>query len=457
LPNCLSPFIILVTAQLGGAILIEASLSFLGLGVPPPEPSWGAMLTGAARFYVYKAPWMAIFPGVAISLAVFGFNLFGDGLRDILDPRLRAERPKGSWWFFALKILFPSSWKNSPFLRRWSIIAEKVLEVKDLRTYFYTRDGQLRAVDGLSYHVNRGESVALVGESACGKSVSALSVMRLIPDPPGIIVGGEIIFNGCDLLRISEEEMHHIRGNKIAMVFQEPTTSLNPVLTVRRQLTESLELHKGMDSVSSAQEAIKLLQLVGIPDAVGRIKNYPYQFSGGMQQRIMIAMALSCNPALLIADEPTTSVDVTVQAQLLEIIDDLRSRFGTAVIIITHNLGVVARYVDRVNVMYAGRLVESGVTDVIFDHPMHPYTLGLLQSVPRLDLPRDRKLGVIQGLPPNLARVPSGCAFHPRCEFVMDRCRQERPPFEEVEENHFSACFRSREIDEIKRPETESE
>jgi len=327
-----------------------------------------------------------------------------------------------------------------------------------LRTYFYTRDGQLRAVDGLSYHVNRGESVGIVGESACGKSVSALSVMRLIPYPPGIIVGGEIIFNGRDLLRVSEEEMQHIRGNKIAMVFQEPTTSLNPVLTVRRQLTESLELHRGMDSASSAQEAIKLLQLVGIPDAGGRVKDYPYQFSGGMQQRIMIAMALSCNPALLIADEPTTSVDVTVQAQLLEIIDDLRSRLGTAVIIITHNLGVVARYVDRVNVMYAGRLVESGVTDVIFDHPMHPYTLGLLQSVPRLDLPRDRKLGVIKGLPPNLARVPSGCAFHPRCEFVMDRCRKERPTFEEVEENRFSACFRSREIDGIQRrgPESES-
>ncbi|MBI4763035.1 MAG: ABC transporter ATP-binding protein [Deltaproteobacteria bacterium] len=336
-------------------------------------------------------------------------------------------------------------------------MTEKVLEVKELRTHFYTRAGDLRAVDGLSYYVNRGESVGLVGESACGKSVSALSVMRLIPNPPGMIAGGEILFNGQDILRVSEEEMQHIRGNKIAMVFQEPTTSLNPVLTVRRQLTESLELHRGMDSASSAHEAIKLLQLVGIPDPGRRLKDYPYQFSGGMQQRIMIAMALSCNPALLIADEPTTSVDVTVQAQLLEIIDDLRSRFGTAVIIITHNLGVVARYVDRVNVMYAGRLAESGVTDVIFDHPMHPYTLGLLQSVPRLDLPRDRELGVIEGLPPNLACVPSGCAFHPRCKFVIDRCRKERPPFEEAEENHFSACFRSQEIDEIKRPEPESE
>jgi len=325
-----------------------------------------------------------------------------------------------------------------------------------LRTYFYTRDGVLRAVDGLSYHVNRGESVGLVGESACGKSVSALSVMRLIPNPPGVIVGGEILFKGHDLLQVSEKEMQDIRGNKIAMVFQEPTTSLNPVLTIRRQLTESLELHRGLDSVSSTKEAIKLLQIVGIPDSVARVKGYPYQFSGGMQQRIMIAMALSCNPALLIADEPTTAVDVTVQAQLLELIDDLRLRFGTAVMIITHNLGMVARYVDRVNVMYAGRLVESGVTETIFEHPMHPYTLGLLQSVPRLDLPRDRELGVIKGLPPNLARVPSGCTFHSRCEFVRKRCHLERPPLEEVEENHFSACFRYREIHDLKRPESES-
>jgi oligopeptide transport system ATP-binding protein len=322
--------------------------------------------------------------------------------------------------------------------------------VKGLKTYFYTRDGELKAVDDLCFHINKSESVGLVGESACGKSVTALSIMRLIPYPPGIIVGGEIIFDGRDLLRISEEEMRHIRGNKIAMVFQEPTTSLNPVLTVRRQLSESLELHRGMDSEAAAKEAVRLLDLVGIPDAVVRLNSYPYQFSGGMQQRIMIVMALSCNPALLIADEPTTSVDVTVQAQLLEVIDNLRVKFGTAVIIITHNLGVVARYVDRVNVMYAGRLVETGPTDLIFAHPSHPYTLGLLRSVPRLDLPRSRELSVIKGLPPNLARVPAGCPFHPRCYLVSEQCRKERPLLEEVEEGHFSACFRSSEIDEIK-------
>lgn len=309
-------------------------------------------------------------------------------------------------------------------------------------------------MDGLSYYVNKGESVGLVGESACGKSASALSVMRLIPYPPGIILDGEIIFDGRDLLKISEDEMRHLRGNKIAMVFQEPTTSLNPSLTVRRQLSEMLELHRGMDSESSNQEAVKLLELVGIPDPKERVGDYPYQFSGGMQQRIMIAMALSCNPGLLIADEPTTSLDVTVQAQLLEIINNLRSKFGTSVIIITHNLGVVARYVDRVNVMYAGRLVETAVTGVIFAHPMHPYTLGLLQSVPRLDLPRNRKLNVIKGLPPSLAHIPRGCAFHPRCSFTIDRCREERPPLEEVEKDHFSACFRSKELNEIKKSES---
>jgi len=323
---------------------------------------------------------------------------------------------------------------------------EKVLEVKDLRTYFYTEDGEVRAVDGLRYDVKKGESVGLVGESACGKSVSALSIMRLIPYPPGIIVGGEVIFKGQDLLKISEGEMRHIRGNRIAMIFQEPMTSLNPVLTIRRQLSEALELHRGMDKKTAAGEAVKLLQLVGLPDAESRVGDYPHQFSGGMQQRIMIAMALSCNPELLIADEPTTSVDVTVQAQLLELIDNLRAQFGTSVIIITHNLGVVARYADRVNVMYAGRLVETAPTDVLYGEPKHPYTMGLLASVPRLDLARKRKLSVVDGLPPNLARLPKGCAFCPRCYLAIDRCREEKPELEEVGEGHYSACFRSGEV-----------
>ena len=311
----------------------------------------------------------------------------------------------------------------------------------------------MKAVNNLSYYVNKGESVAVVGESACGKSVSALSIIRLIPYPPGIIVGGEILFKGRDLLKLNEEEMRHVRGNEIAMVFQEPSTSLNPVLTVSLQLRETLELHRGLDKHAANEEAVKLLKLVGIPDAERRVNDYPYQFSGGMQQRIMIAMGLSCNPELIIADEPTTSLDVTVQAQLLELIDNLRSQFGTAIILITHNLGIVARYVDRVNVMYAGRLVETGPTDIIYAAPTHPYTIGLIGSVPRLDLPRKRDLYVIDGLPPSLARLPSGCAFHPRCHFAIDRCKIETPTLDEIGPSHSSACFRSGEMVDLAKKE----
>ena len=333
-------------------------------------------------------------------------------------------------------------------------IAEKILEVKNLRTSFFTREGEVKAVNNLSYYVEKGESVAVVGESACGKSVSALSLLRLIPYPPGIIVGGEIMFKGRDLLKISEEEMRHVRGNEIAMVFQEPSTSLNPVLTVSLQLRETLELHRGLDKGASNEEAIKLLKLVGIPDADRRVNDYPYQFSGGMQQRIMIAMALSCNPELIIADEPTTSLDVTVQAQLLELIDNLRAQFGTAIILITHNLGIVARYVDRVNVMYAGKLVETGPTDVIYGEPRHPYTIGLIGSVPRLDLPRKRELFIIDGMPPHLARLPVGCSFNPRCRFAIDRCRKEVPTLDPTgSEIHLSACFRSGEMAELLKKE----
>ncbi len=332
---------------------------------------------------------------------------------------------------------------------------DTLLEVKDLRTYFYVREGELRAVDGLWYTVKKGEFVALVGESACGKSVSALSIMRLIPYPPGIIVGGEIIFDGRDLLKLSEEEMRSIRGNRIAMVFQEPMTSLNPVLTVGRQIVESMELHRGLDRHTAFEEAVKLLNQVGIPAAERRVNDYPYQFSGGMQQRIMVAMALSCNPALLIADEPTTSVDVTVQAQLMELINNLRAEFGTAVVLITHNLGLVARFADHVNVMYAGRLVESGPTDVIYGQPRHPYTGGLIASVPRLDLPRDRSIHVVPGLPPDLCRLPRNvCAFAARCKFAVKKCTEERPELEQVGTKHYVACFRQDEMETLMECET---
>jgi len=316
-----------------------------------------------------------------------------------------------------------------------------LLQVKGLRTYFFTDSGVVKAVDGISYTVKRGETFGLVGESGCGKSVSALSILRLIPSPPGKIVSGEILFEGKDLLKISEEEIRDIRGNQIAMVFQEPMTSLNPVLTIGVQIGEVLELHRGHDRKEARSEVIKLLRMVGIPDPERRIDDYPHQFSGGMRQRVMIAMALSCNPKLLIADEPTTAVDVTIQAQLLEIIKELTSTSETSVILITHNLGVVARHVNRMAVMYAGRIVEMGPSIKIYAHPKHPYTIGLLASVPRLDQPRRERLIPIEGQPPDLSQLPDGCPFSPRCSYRMERCLKEHPELREVEEEHFIACW----------------
>ncbi len=326
-----------------------------------------------------------------------------------------------------------------------------LLEVRDLRTYFYTQEGTVKAVDGVTYTVEEGETLGLVGESGCGKSVSALSILRLIPQPPGKIVSGEIIFQGRDLLKLDEEEMRKIRGNEIAMVFQEPMTSLNPVLTIGRQMTEAIELHLGIKGKAARERAAELLEMVGIPEARARLDDYPHQFSGGMRQRVMIAMAMSCNPKLLLADEPTTALDVTIQAQILEIMARLTREFGTAVIIITHNLGVVARYADRVNVMYAGRIIESASAVELYKNPKHPYTVGLLNSVPRLDERRKEKLQPIEGLPPDLAHLPPGCAFYPRCSYRTDRCREEYPPFVLVGDNHWAACWES---DRVRREAT---
>lgn len=316
-----------------------------------------------------------------------------------------------------------------------------LLDIKNLQTHFFTEDGVVKAVDGVTYDLQEGETLALVGESGCGKSVSALSILRLIPNPPGRIVGGTVEFEGVDLLQLSEEEMRKVRGNRIAMVFQEPMTSLNPVLTIGRQLTESLELHRGLTKQQSKEEAGRLLELVGIPDGFNRLEDYPHQFSGGMRQRVMIAIALSCQPRLLIADEPTTALDVTIQAQILELMQRLSKELGAAILIITHNLGVVARYADRVNVMYAGRIIERGSAQEIYKNPKHPYTEGLLKSVPRLDQARTEKLDPIQGMPPDLVNLPPGCPFRPRCKYVIDKCSEELPPLISVGENHTAACW----------------
>ncbi|MBL7199093.1 MAG: ABC transporter ATP-binding protein [Anaerolineae bacterium] len=317
----------------------------------------------------------------------------------------------------------------------------KLLEVRDLETRFYTQEGVVNAVNGISYNLDEGATMGIVGESGCGKSVSVLSMMRLIPSPPGKITGGKVLFEERDLLKMDMEEIRHVRGNRIAMVFQDPMTSLNPVLTIGRQVSEALELHMGMDRTQALRRSIELLEMVGIPQADQRVRDYPHQFSGGMRQRVMIAMALSCNPQILIADEPTTALDVTIQAQIVELVKRLRDEIGMAVIWITHDLGVVAGLVDRVNVMYAGFIIEMGPVKDIYARPRHPYTIGLLGSLPRLDETIHEKLRSIEGLPPDLVSPPPGCPFAPRCDLVLDRCLAENPMLESVGLDHRAACW----------------
>lgn len=316
-----------------------------------------------------------------------------------------------------------------------------LLQVRNLKTHFRTGDGVVKAVDGVSFDLYEGEALGIVGESGSGKSVSALSIMRLIPTPPATITADSLLFEGQELLKLNDEGMRKIRGAKIAMIFQDPMTSLNPVLTIGRQICESLELHLKMTGEQSRKRAVELLQMVGIPSARERLDDYPHQFSGGMRQRAMIAMALSCSPKLLIADEPTTALDVTIQAQIVELVKRLRAETGAAVLWITHDLGIVAGLCDRVNVMYAGRIVETAPVRGIYYKPAHGYTLGLLRSVPRLDEERKTRLIPIDGVPPDLINLPPGCPFSPRCRLVMEECRRELPAMKEIEPGHWSACW----------------
>jgi oligopeptide transport system ATP-binding protein len=316
-----------------------------------------------------------------------------------------------------------------------------LLEVNGLQTQFFTQDGVVKAVNGVSFYLDQGETLGIVGESGCGKSVSVMSLMRLIPQPPGRIVGGEVTFDGQDLLALSDDEIRGIRGNKIAMIFQDPMTSLNPVLTIGRQIGEALELHLGMNRHEARSRSAELLGLVGIPSAESRLDDYPHQFSGGMRQRAMIAMGLACDPQLLIADEPTTALDVTIQAQIVDLVKRLRDDLGMAVIWITHDLGVVAGLADRMMVMYAGFIVEEAPVKAIYGDPRHPYTMGLLGSLPRLDEIREEKLQSIDGLPPDLIALPEGCPFAARCDYVLEKCRTERPQLEPVGPRHRVACW----------------
>ena len=317
---------------------------------------------------------------------------------------------------------------------------EVILDVRDLRVEFHTEEGVVHAVNGISYQLHKGETLGIVGESGCGKSVSVLSIMRLLPVPPAVI-HGSILFNGRDLLQLSEDEMRKVRGAQIGMVFQDPLTSLNPVLTIGYQLMEPLQLHLGMSKEEARKRAAELLEMVGIPEASERLDDYPHQFSGGMRQRVMIAMAMACNPPLLIADEPTTALDVTIQAQIVDLMKQLRDEIGMSLIWITHDLGVVAGLAERVIVMYAGFIVEEALIDDLYENPRHPYTKALLNSLPRMDGSPGEKLESIEGLPPDLLTLPPGCPFAPRCKFAREICFEKRPPLEEIAPGRRLACW----------------
>ena len=316
-----------------------------------------------------------------------------------------------------------------------------MLEVKELKTIFSTQDGVVNAVNDISFSLQSGEAIGIVGESGCGKSVSMLSIMRLIPNPPGKIVGGEVFFQGRDILKMNQHDLQDMRGNQISMVFQDPLTSLNPVKTIGSQISETVLRHTDKDKKQAEQRAVELLKLVGIPEAENRLKDYPHQFSGGMRQRVMIAIALSCNPQILIADEPTTALDVTIQAQIVDLIKQLRVELGMAVIWITHDLGVVAGSVDKVIVMYAGQIVETAPLKEFYANPRHPYSIGLLMSLPRLDAETHQKLISIEGLPPNLINMPDCCPFINRCKNVIEKCKHKNPPLRRVSDSHLIACW----------------
>ena len=414
LPNSIIPVIVQATFYMATAILVEASLSFLGIGITPPTPSWGSMLSEARAFLISGEWWFSVFPGLAILLTMAGFNLLGDGLRDALDPRTRDASGTGA-----------ASREVDAISRREVAHSGPLLRVRDLVTTLDLASGPVNAVDGVSFDLEAGTVLGLVGESAAGKSMTATSIIRLVR-PPGRIAGGQVLLRGVDLVTLPEREMDRIRGSEIAMITQDPMTALNPVKTIGDQMVRVIRLHTGCNAGEAAERAVELMQRVGIPGARERLRSYPHQFSGGMLQRISIAMALSCSPKLLIADEPTTALDVTIQAQILDLLKSLQGEMGMAVLLITHNLAVVAEFCDRVAVMYAGRIVEEGTAQQIVNEPRHPYTRGLIGVTPTLD-DEAGELPTIRGRMPDLQHVPRGCRFHPRCPARFEPCDRVDP------------------------------
>jgi oligopeptide/dipeptide ABC transporter ATP-binding protein len=440
LPNLTSPLLTLMMLEFARVVLAEASLSFLGLGVQPPASSWG-LDVATGKTYIFNAWWLVTFPGLAIALTVLAINLLASWARVTSDPQEREKR-------FARRIRarpsallprLPAAVGSLP-PAAGSVATETLLDVCDLVVHFHTRGGTVQAVRGLDLDVRRGETVGIVGESGSGKSVTAQAVMGLV-HVPGIIAGGDIRWKGGSLLnRAGRAYARRIRGKELAIVFQDPMTSLDPLFTVGGQIGEVLRHHLGITGAAARARTIELLRLVGITAPERRIDQYPHELSGGMRQRVMIAMALACEPELLIADEPTTALDVTIQSQILDLLASLREKLGLAIVLITHDLGVVARLCDRVVVMYGGRIVEEGRAADLFERPLHPYTAGLIRSTPRLADRRER-LQSIDGAPPNLLTLPAGCAFAARCPLRHAPCSKDDPPLVAADDGRSAACW----------------
>ena len=445
LHNVASPIIVQTSVYVGGAILVEAGLSILGVGVTGGDAAWGSMLEQAFKS-IHTAPMNVVYPGAAIAITVLAANLLGDGLRDALGldqghrygARTRMGLTRGGATGHGRR-------RRGPMTSRTPI-----LEVRNLDVAVTTESGRHPVVEDVTFEVQRGEIVGLVGESGSGKTVTSLSLMRLLPSPPFAITGGQVILDGHDLLSASMRTMRRIRGKDIAMIFQDPMAALNPSVAVGHQIAEVVSLHEGASQRVADRRAIELLDRVGIPDAPARAKNYPHEFSGGMRQRAMIAMALACSPKVLVADEPTTALDVTIQAQILDLLKDLRRDFGLAIIFVTHDLGVVADLCDRVLVMYAGQIVEQAEVNDLFDAPAHPYSRALLAAMPRLSEP-GKELFAIPGTVPSIDAMPEGCRFHPRCELAVDACRAGPPPVTPVG-GSLSRCIRAEELAPARRP-----
>lgn len=438
LPNLISPLLILGTLEVAALILGEAALSFLGFGIQPPAPSWGTMISNG-REYIASAWWLVTVPGLAILLTALSLNLLASSLRSISDPIHREQwltgRPRRDRDLVASTTAPPRE-RDSDHL---PVEDGHLLKVSHLQVEFQVADSVIKAVNDIGYTLGEGETLAILGESGSGKSVSAEAVMGIIESPPGFVTAGSILYRGTDLLKISEPERRKIRGDRIAMIFQDARAALNPGFSVGYQIAEMLHVHRNVPWPEATAKAIELMERVHIPSARERAGDYPHQFSGGMAQRVMIAMALALDPDILIADEPTTALDVTVQAQVMQLLAELQAETGMGLILITHDLGVVADVADRVGVMYAGRIVETGPIDEVYERPAHPYTVGLMSSIPRLDH-KGRKLHPIPGVPPSPLEIPSGCAFHPRCLLAREKCWTDVPPLQEVSERRWSAC-----------------